>query len=91
MKTLVGAFNQEKALVGAFSVIVHLRRLIVYSTNIAGAHPMVCWVSRLKRKAEVKSRTFSTHFWWPAAVRGSRSPWRRAMRYLQYRVISYWP
>ena len=51
---------------------------------------MVCWVSRLKRKAEVKSRTFSTHFWWPAAVRGSRSPWRRAMRYLQYRVISYW-
>ena len=53
--------------------------------NIAGllsAHPIVCWVSRLKRKAEVKSRTFSTHFWWPAAVMGSRSPWRRAMRYL---------
>ena len=24
MKALVGAFNQEKALVGAFSVIVHL-------------------------------------------------------------------
>ena len=29
----VGAFNQEKALVGAFSVIVQLRRLIVYSTS----------------------------------------------------------
>ena len=32
MKALVGAFNQEKALVGAFSVIVQLHRLIVYST-----------------------------------------------------------
>ena len=28
MKALVGAFNQEKALVGAFSVIVHFHRLI---------------------------------------------------------------
>ena len=28
MKALVGAFNQEKALVGAFSVIVQLNRLI---------------------------------------------------------------
>ena len=28
MKALVGAFNQEKALVGAFSVIVKLHRLI---------------------------------------------------------------
>ena len=33
MKALVGAFNQEKALVGAFSVIVQLHRLIVYSTS----------------------------------------------------------
>ena len=33
MKELVAAFNQEKALVGAFSVIVQPRRLIVYSTN----------------------------------------------------------
>ena len=30
---LVGAFNQEKALVGAFSMIVQLRRLIVCSTS----------------------------------------------------------
>ena len=29
--TLVGASNQEKALVGAFSVIVQLRRIIVCS------------------------------------------------------------
>ena len=28
VKELVGAFNQEKALVGAFSVIVQLHRLI---------------------------------------------------------------
>ena len=33
MKGLVGALNQEKALVGAFSLIVQLRRLIVCSTN----------------------------------------------------------
>ena len=32
MKALVAAFNQEEALVGAFSVIVQLHRLIVYST-----------------------------------------------------------
>ena len=32
MKALVATFNQEKALVGAFSVIVQLHRLIVYST-----------------------------------------------------------
>ena len=30
MKAVVAAFNQEKALVGAFSVIVQLHRLIVY-------------------------------------------------------------
>ena len=33
MKALAGAFNQEKALVGAFSMIVQLSRLIVYSTT----------------------------------------------------------
>ena len=33
MKALLGAFNQEKALVGAFSAIVQLHRLIVYSTK----------------------------------------------------------
>ena len=31
-KAVVAAFNQEKALVGAFSVIVQLHQLIVYST-----------------------------------------------------------
>ena len=33
VKALVGTFNQEKALVGAFSVIVQHHRLIVYSTT----------------------------------------------------------
>ena len=33
MKVVVAAFNQEKALVGTFSVIVQLHRLIVYSTT----------------------------------------------------------
>ena len=34
MKAVVAAFNQEKALVGAFSVIVQLHRLIVYTALI---------------------------------------------------------
>ena len=34
MKAVVDAFNQEKALGGAFSVIGQLRRLIVYSTTM---------------------------------------------------------
>ena len=33
VKVLVGTFNLEKALVGAFSMIVQLRRLIVYSST----------------------------------------------------------
>ena len=35
MKAVVGAFNQEKAVVGAFSVIVQLCRLIVNSSNLS--------------------------------------------------------
>ena len=43
VKELEGAFNQEKAL-GAFSVIVQLRRLIVYSSNCnRGINSLVCW------------------------------------------------
>ena len=34
VKAVVAAFNQEMALVAAFSVIVQLHRFIVYSTNI---------------------------------------------------------
>ena len=41
MKALVGAFNQEKALVGAFSVIVQLHRLIDF-LNTYPLQPEVC-------------------------------------------------
>ena len=42
MKALVGAFNQEKALVGAFSVIVQLHRLIDlrHYLRVLGAAPL---------------------------------------------------
>ena len=36
VKAVVATFNQEKALVGASSVIVQLHRLIVYSTTRRG-------------------------------------------------------
>ena len=39
VKALVASFNQEKALVGAFSMIVQLRRLIVNSTNLVSGSP----------------------------------------------------
>ena len=42
MKALVGAFNQEKALVGAFYVIVQLHRLIVYNTTEGREPPIIC-------------------------------------------------
>ena len=44
MKALVGAFNQEKALVGAFSVIVLLRQLIVCSTIVD-----LTWLEKLEK------------------------------------------
>ena len=44
MKAIAAAINQEKALVRAFSVIIHHRRLlIVYSTTgEASADPALC-------------------------------------------------
>ena len=41
VKALIGAFNQEKALVGAFSVITNLRMDLfqaLYATHIFGDH-----------------------------------------------------
>ena len=37
MKAVVAAFNQEKALVAAFTVIVRLHRLIVTSTKLTSS------------------------------------------------------
>ena len=42
MKAVVGAFNQVKALVGAFSVIVQLHRLIVYTALPIKCHGDSC-------------------------------------------------
>ena len=39
VKVVVAAFNKEKALVGAFSVIVQLHRLIVNSSTWRPPHP----------------------------------------------------
>ena len=46
MKALVGAFNQEKALVGAFSVIVQLHLLIVFSTTLHTVLPGIVFSDR---------------------------------------------
>ena len=46
MKVVVATFNQEKALEGAFSVIVQLRRLIVCSTTTTFTQGELgdCWL-----------------------------------------------
>ena len=46
MKAVVATFNQEKALEGAFSVIVQLRRLIVCSTTTTFTQGELgdCWL-----------------------------------------------
>ena len=41
MKALVGAFNQEKALLGAFSVIVH--PVVEPMDRFAALNKTVCW------------------------------------------------
>ena len=42
MKAVVAAFNQEKALVGAFSVITHLRMELFEALVTTGHVPHVC-------------------------------------------------
>ena len=46
VKAVIGAFNQAETLIGAFSMIVQLHRLIVYSTsdNIGGKEARNCGV-----------------------------------------------
>ena len=50
--------------------------VITWGIRIRLSHPMVCWVSTLKRKAEVKSFMFSTQTTWsaPRSLSGSKSP-----------------
>ena len=47
MKALVGAFNKEEALVGAFSVIVKSSRTFVYSSNEVSGDCEAAGVSHL--------------------------------------------
>ena len=51
MKALVGTINQEKALVGAFSVIVQLLRLIVCSTTLLWLMLRLAGAKLLRRPA----------------------------------------
>ena len=48
MKALVGAFNQEKALVGVFSVIVQHHRLTVCSTTLTRLHALLLRCVRIR-------------------------------------------
>ena len=66
VKALVGAFNQEKALVGAFSVIVQLHLLIVYTALV-----LLCCVNG------TGGRWGSGSTAWTRPSSPS-SPWRRA-------------
>ena len=58
MKALVGAFNQEKALVGAFSVIVLLHRLIDLRHQLKpGTKDLECDLVKEEAEAEAPVMT----------------------------------
>ena len=61
MKALVGAFNQEKALVGAFSVIVQLHRLIVNSSSEHWVYGAGWMELQMKARLNEGSRIFYYH------------------------------
>ena len=54
MKALVGAFNQEKALEGAFSVIVQLHRLIVNGSRKEIRAEQEKKLAQQKREEEIR-------------------------------------
>ena len=58
MKALLGTFNQERALVGAFSVIVQLRRahLIFCSTNVLATRKNVWFCSNFDETREAVNK-----------------------------------
>ena len=64
MKVVVAAFNQEKALVGAFSVITNLRmelfEALVVGGLVPGAHLWGCWSQLLKTRSGVSSRALGS-------------------------------
>ena len=56
LKAVVAAFNQEKALVGAFSVITNLRMELFQALLAAAAHPLV-----LRHFLQPGELSFTTH------------------------------
>ena len=48
---------------------------------LLSTYPMVCWVSRLKRKQEVKPLMLSTQGMCSSPLSSLRSPWVRTTRY----------
>ena len=84
VKVLVAAFNQEKALVGAFSVILQFYRLIVYSTSKNNVRYLL-WCSPLVSAAELglhHSQHFTLHFQAaqntaPTLYTGTETTWSR--------------
>ena len=59
-----------------YKSIIQLHSFQLWRTN-----PMVCWVSRLKRKQEVKPMMLSTQGMCSSPLSSSRSPWVRTTRY----------
>ena len=69
MKALVGAFNQAKALVGAFSVIYNFNnRLIVYNTNM----DTICVAARHLSIVSAALRPISRFMWMKGSEEGER-------------------
>ena len=61
MKAVVAAFNQEKALVGAFSVIVQLHQLIVYTATLQTGQTIFCGTFHFARLARALSQLYRVH------------------------------
>ena len=71
MKAVEAAFNQEKALVAAFSVIVQLCRLIVYSTRERGSGAIYDPRDNVSdRVVPVHADTGAVGIWWPSVTSG---------------------
>ena len=85
MKAVVATFDQEKALVGAFSVIVQLHRLIFYSTVIGAAAPNVFVSVRLSAGSPQPQPPADTNY----------QPWITQNLYQDHKIFihrqSLWP
>ena len=80
VKALVGAFNQEKALVGAFSVIVQLHRLIVSQHYLDTGHGVPLLAARLMSNCYILLHSCLLHPYWSALCHVSRATCRQDTR-----------